>query len=202
MILSPSLTGVVLAGGASSRMGTPKAVLAWAGEPVAARLTRLFVEALGSALLVLGHDGTALHAALPPLPRALTVVNHAPQRGMLSSLQCGLRAAPAESAALFFLPVDYPAISPRTIAALRDAWSAAPHAQIVLPRAGGRRGHPVLVSRAVAQELLRLPPGGAAHTVIRSDESRILYVDVEDSAIHRDADDAAAFAALQKEFGG
>jgi molybdenum cofactor cytidylyltransferase len=101
-----------------------------------------------------------------------------------------------------FLPVDYPAIAPSTIAAMRDAWMSTPGAQVILPRAAGRRGHPVLISRAVAEELLRLEPEAAAHLVIRAGESRIRYVDVADDAIHRDADDAASFAELQREFGG
>ncbi|MEP7367825.1 MAG: nucleotidyltransferase family protein [Acidobacteriota bacterium] len=202
MTLAPSLTAVILAGGASSRMGAPKALLTWNGEPVAVRLARMFVEALGNARLVLGHDANAIRAALPPLVRASTVVNYAPQRGMLSSLQCGLRAVPHAAAGIFFLPVDYPAISASTIAAMRDAWMATPSAQILLPRSAGRRGHPVLISRAIAEELLRLPPEAAAHVVIRADESRIHYVDVDDPAIHRDADDAASFTALQREFGG
>jgi len=183
-------------------MGAPKALLPWSGEPAAVRLTRLFTEAVSGAILVLGHGAARIHAGLPPLPRVRTVVNHAPERGMLSSLQCGLRAVHGAAQGVFFLPVDYPAISPRTLAALRDAWMAAPWAQVVLPRSGGRRGHPVLVSRAVANELLCLPQDAEARTVIRADESRVRYVDVDDEAIHRDADDEESLATLRREFGG
>lgn len=201
MTLAPSLAAVILAGGASSRMGAPKALLPWKGEPVAARLTRIFAEELGSSHLVLGHNSIAIHGVLPRLPRVHIIVNAAPERGMLSSLQCGLRAVSPAAEGIFFLPVDYPAISPHTIAAMREAWLAAPSAQVVLPRSAGRRGHPVLISRAVANELLRLSSDSAAHKVIRADESRIRYVDVADDAIHRDADDAASFDELQREFG-
>lgn len=169
---------------------------------MAVRLMRLFAAAVGSACLVLGHDAAAIQAALPPLPRVRTVVNAHAERGMLSSLQCGLRVAPAAAEAIFFLPVDYPAISPNTIAALRDAWTASPGAPILLPRSSGRRGHPVLISRAIGHELLRLPADAAAHVVIRADESRVRYVDVDDDAIHRDADDAGSYAALRMEFQG
>jgi molybdenum cofactor cytidylyltransferase len=183
-------------------MGEPKALLSWRGDPVAARLTRLFAHALGDAILVLGHDAPAIHAALPPMPHVRTVVNYHPERGMLSSLQCGLRALPASAEGAFFLPVDYPAIAPATVAAMVQCWLSAPHAPILVPRSSGRRGHPVLISRSIAEELLRLPPNGAAHTVIRADEARLRYVDVADEAIHRDADDAPSFNALRQEFGG
>ena len=114
-----------------------------------------------------------------------------------------MRAALAEGAeGVFFLPVDYAAVSGETVAAMRDAWWATAGAQVMVPREGGRRGHPVLVSRAVAEELLRLPAEGAAHEVIRREAGRVVYVDVADAAIHRDADDAEAWAALVKEFGG
>lgn len=197
------LSAVVLAGGASSRMETAKALLAWRGEPVAVRLAGLFVEAVGEAWVVLGHEAGAIAGALPGVARVRVVVNARPERGMLSSLQCGLRAALAEGAeGVFFLPVDYAAVSGETVAAMRDAWWARAGAQVMLPREGGRRGHPVLVSRAVAEEVLRLPAEGAAHEVIRRDAGRVEYVDVADAAIHRDADDAEAWAALVKEFGG
>lgn len=195
-----SLSAVILAGGASARMGAPKALLRWRGEPVAARLARIFVEACGEAWIVLGHGAAAVHAGLPVVRGARVVVNPDPGRGMLSSLQCGLRAARG-SAGVFFLPVDYPAIAGRTIAAMCEAWYRAPWTPIMAPRHGGRRGHPVLVSRAVAGELLRLDSGRPAHTVIRASEERVRYVDVDDAAIHRDADDPESFAALEREFG-
>lgn len=194
-----SLSAVILAGGASTRMGAPKALLRWRGEPVAARLARIFVEAAGEAWIVLGHGSEAIQAELPAVRGARVVVNPEPERGMLSSLQCGLRAARGANG-VFFLPVDYPAIDSRTIAAMRAEWYRAPWTRILAPRHGGRRGHPVLVSRCVAEELLRLGPACAVHTVIRAGEERLRYVDVDDAAIHRDADDPESFAALEREF--
>ena len=88
-----SIAGVILAAGASSRMGQPKALLEYKGETFLHRLAGMLDEVCGRVVVVLGYDAERVRAAVPA--GAETTVNPAPERGMLSSLQCGLRAVAA-----------------------------------------------------------------------------------------------------------
>jgi len=177
-------------------MGSPKALLDFGGCSFAERLARTFSALLDSCTIVLGYEASAVHAALAHLPRVGFVVNPAPERGMLSSLQCGLRTLPSATRAAMFTPVDFPAVAPATVAALARAARTRP---IVVPCHGGRRGHPVLCDRTVLGELLRLPADAAPNEVIRRDESRVSCIEVGDPNIHRDIDDRAAYERLLAE---
>ena len=95
-----SLGGVVLAGGRSSRMGTPKALLDWHGVPLVAHVARAVAEATGGPVVVVA-------AADQHLPEGLTVVrDREPDRGPLMGLATGLAALQTERA--FVCATDQP----------------------------------------------------------------------------------------------
>lgn len=185
---------VILAAGASSRMGRPKALLNYRGERFLERLLRIFSAVCGDVVVVLGHHADALQPLVRPPARS--VVNPDPGRGQLSSLHCGLSALTPGQDAFFFQPVDYPAISESTVATLLDTLSIHPPALVAIPRHGGRRGHPVLCRIGLAEELLALPASGQARDVIHRHVAETRYVDVEDPGILTDIDDPAAYARL------
>jgi molybdenum cofactor cytidylyltransferase len=184
------IAALILAGGASTRMGQPKALLDWNGRTILERIERLFAPYAGRLIIVTGHEPLVK----PSIGEA--VRNPDPGRGMLSSLQCGLRAAASGVDAAIFLPVDYPAVQPGTIAALRDAWHAGPASAFVIPRCGGRRGHPILVTRRMFPELLALEPAAQARELIRSRRDETVYVDVPDEGILFDIDTPGDYQAL------
>src|SRR5262249_31341394 len=69
---------------------------------------------------------------------------------------------------------------------------------IVVPTSGGRRGHPILLERGIAAELLSLPADAPAHDVVKRDPDRLLEVPVEDAEVLRDLDTPADYhAALE-----
>lgn len=161
-------------------MGSPKALLQFHGETFLARIARLLGLACDRVVVVLA-PGTEHWAP----SGSVVAVNPDPDRGMLSSLQCGIAAAPGDD--VIFTPLDYPAIRESTIRAVAGAVVAG--AEIVIPRFEGRRGHPVRITKTVAQELLALPvETGTPADVIRRDASRIHYVEVDDPGIHLDID--------------
>jgi molybdenum cofactor cytidylyltransferase len=174
---------VILAGGASRRMGSPKALLPYRGETFIDRLIGVFAPC-DEVVVVLGHDADTICAGIER--RTTLVVNPDPERGQLSSLQCGLSAV-ASADAIFFTPVDYPAIDPSTIRAMLLLAGT-----FAMPRHNGRRGHPVLIDRQLLAELLACKT--AARDVIRAHEPR--YIDVDDPGILEDIDDPAAYARL------
>ena len=173
-------------------MGRPKALLQYHGETFLGRLQRIFLDQhCAPVVVVLGHDASTVRPALDP--RVKAAVNPDPERGMLSSLQAGLSLL-RDAERVLFLPLDYPAIQPGTIASL----CATPMCDVAMPRYQGRRGHPVLISQTVVRELLALPVDGAARDVIRSHNDGVRYVDVNDPAILMDVDTPEDYHALSR----
>jgi molybdenum cofactor cytidylyltransferase len=158
-------------------MGSPKALLQYQGETFLQRMHRLMSLCCDRVVIVLAPGTEAWAPA-----NATVAINPDPDRGMLSSLQCGLMHAADDT--VVFTPLDYPAIQESTIRAVVST-----NAEIAIPRYGGKRGHPVRISNTVAQELLALPvETGTPADVIRRDATRIHYVEVDDPGIHRDID--------------
>jgi molybdenum cofactor cytidylyltransferase len=168
-------------------MGSPKALLQYRGETFIDRLIGVF-SPCDEVVVVLGHHADTIRNGMKR--RATVVVNPDPERGQLSSLQCGLSTV-ADADAVFFTPVDYPAIEASTIRALFPLAGT-----FAMPRYQGRRGHPVLIDRGLQTELLACRT--AARDVIRAHEPQ--YVDVNDSGILEDVDDPAAYARLMETY--
>jgi molybdenum cofactor cytidylyltransferase len=117
--------------------------------------------------------------------------------GQLTSMQCGLRAVPAEAGGALFTLVDHPAVTPATIARLLDVPldSGAP-ALLRIPRFDGRHGHPIWISRSLIPEFLALPASSSAKEAIARHATGINYIDVDDPGILADVDDPPAYARL------
>lgn len=190
------LAAVILAGGASTRMGYPKALLEFGGETFLDRLVGIFGLHCDPVIAVLGHDAERVRQGLRRATEARILINAAPERGQLSSLQTGLRAAPPDAAVLF-TPVDYPRIEAATVAALAGAFGRPENrGKVVIPTHEGRRGHPVLVPPEAVRELLELPVSANARDVIHRHAGEAVFVPVADAGIVKDVDDPDAYRAL------
>jgi molybdenum cofactor cytidylyltransferase len=191
------IAGIILAAGASSRMGTPKALLDYRGETFVRRLVRVLGESCEPLIVVLGYHADGIRQQVPS--GAKVVINPDPSRGQLSSLQTSLVALPAEAAGFAFIPVDCPAVAEDTVAALARAFERRkPETLFVIPRQSGKRGHPVFAARSVAAEFLALPPTAEAREVVHAHVGRTEYVDVDDSGIFTDVDDPEAYRQLKE----
>jgi molybdopterin-guanine dinucleotide biosynthesis protein A len=134
--VSAALAGVVLCGGQSTRMGTPKAWLAAGGETLLARTVRA-VAAAASPVVVVAAPGQEV----PPLPEGVTVIRDAVAgRGPLEGLAAGLDAVASFAPAAFVSATDAPFLHPALIRRLAEL--RGPGDDIVVPRAGGRL-HPL-----------------------------------------------------------
>jgi molybdenum cofactor cytidylyltransferase len=189
------IAGLILSAGASRRMGTPKALLPLDGETFLDRLIRLFSEVAIQPIVVLGHQAAEIRSGILRSAEATFVVNPDPERGMLSSLQCALRAIPQESEAVMFTPVDHPNLESSTLEKLIRHFEAN-RAAVTVPTYQGKHGHPVLISRALIAELLALPSTAQASDVIHRYRSQTAYVEVDDAAVTTDIDDRAAYREL------
>jgi molybdenum cofactor cytidylyltransferase len=189
------IAGIILSAGASRRMGTPKALLLLDAETFLDRLVRLFSEVAITPIVVLGHQATEIRSSIRRSAEATFAVNPDPERGMLSSLQCGLRAIPQESEAVMFTPVDHPNLEGTTLEKLTRHFEAN-RAVVTVPTYQSVHGHPVLIARPLVAELLALPTTAQASDVIHRYRSQTAYIEVDDAAVTTDIDDRAAYAEL------
>jgi molybdenum cofactor cytidylyltransferase len=183
------IAAVLLAAGASSRMGTPKALLRFEGRTFLERLGAVFAARCTPVVAVVGDHADVIAEALGQSGGVALVRNPDPTRGQLSSLQCGLRALPPGLGGVCFHPVDAPALRAETVARLIDALHSAPSAtELVIPRHQGRRGHPVLLRASLIGDFLALPPEESARRLIHERVARTLYVGVDDAGVLGDID--------------
>ncbi len=181
------IAAVVLAAGRSDRMGRPKALLPIRGTTfLGAILDRLAASGVHEVRVVLGHAGGEVRDALA-LEDAIVVINADPDRGMLSSVRCGIAALPPGASGFLLWPVDHPLVSGETVARLVEAFEAT-GAPVVLPLHGGRRGHPVLFAAPLARELEAAPDGVGARGVVRAHERELVAVEVDDPGVVADID--------------
>ena len=191
------IAGIILAAGASSRMGAPKALLDYRGETFVGRLVRVLGTSCSPVIVVLGYHIDIIQQQVPA--SATIAVNPDPSRGQLSSLQTGLTAVPAEAEGFAFIPVDSPAVAEETVNQLVHAFEKRkPDTLFVIPRQSGKRGHPVLAARSIAAEFLALPPTAEAREIVHAHVDRTEYVDVDDAGIFTDVDDPEAYRLLKE----
>ncbi len=189
------VAGLILAAGASSRMGRDKALLEYRGQTFLNRLVHLMLPRADRVVVVLGHHAERIGATLPTSRRVETVVNAEYERGMLSSLQVGLARVGDGPDWILWSLVDHPAIRGRTLDALLSA-AAGTDAPLVIPRHGGERGHPILLAPGVARDLLRLPREASPQDAVRRRYAEARFVDTDDAAVLRDIDTLQDYKAL------
>jgi len=150
---------VVLAAGASSRMGRPKPLEPVDGKPMVIRAVETAAAAgAGPVMLVTGAQAAAVCAALAfwqeSAPTQVHVIhNPAWESGQASSMQAALRSLPAAVSAAILMPVDQPYLDPLLLRQLVHAWQRG--ADLVAPTVDGVvRGAPALFDRSRFTELL------------------------------------------------
>jgi CTP:molybdopterin cytidylyltransferase MocA len=192
------VVGVILAAGASSRMGRPKALLPLGGEVFVTRVCATLQEAgLDDLLVVAGAECAAIGDAIATAGlRARVIENPRREEGQLSSVLAGLAVAdrPGVDAVLVHL-VDVPLVRAATVRAVMDAFSRT-RAPVVRPVVGSRHGHPVLFSRRVFDDLRRADPSIGAKAVVRAHSAEVCDVPVDDEGACRDIDTPGEYARL------
>jgi molybdenum cofactor cytidylyltransferase len=116
-------TAIILAAGASSRMGRPKALLEWGGQTLLARLLDTTRQAGLAPLVVLGAHAERLRAHVDDADAAW-VLNEAWREGMGRSIACGVAALDASCERAFVLTVDQPQVDAALLRRLQEACDA------------------------------------------------------------------------------
>jgi molybdenum cofactor cytidylyltransferase len=175
---------IILAGGASSRMGSPKALLLWQ-ENTFLESIHYSCRAAGISTIVIvtGFHNDAIRTAHPNLD-ADWIENTAPEHGMLSSIRCGLSLLSSKTNVLLCL-VDHPAAQVETY---RTLITAAQPDRIVIPVFSSRRGHPVIFGADFIPELQEGDCPKGARSVVHAHPDALYEVPVADPGILWDID--------------
>ena len=205
------IRGIVLAAGASTRMGTAKAALPFGqtGETVLSKVVRtLLLGGVPDVTVVAGAHIDAVRIAMPSHePRARVIEHTGWQQGQLSSLLKGLAAIddPLLEAAVVTL-VDVPLVLPATVGAVIAEWRRT-RAPIVRPseRARGaqgaehtaRHGHPVVFDRSVFADLRAADLNAGAKAVFAKHRDRVVNVEVTDPGAFEDIDTPGDYEKMQ-----
>src|SRR2546422_6697690 len=159
------LAAVILSGGASSRMGSPKALLPYQGRPFLEHLLEVTSHRnIGVRRVVLGAHAEPIAKAVN-LKADEIVINEEWEKGQLSSVQAALRSLPPGTDGTLLCLIDHPLVSAALIQDLIEAFYRSKKL-IVLPVYEGRRGHPVIFSAPLYEELLRAPFETGARAVV------------------------------------
>lgn len=191
----PSVAGVVLAAGRSSRMGRPKALLPVGDETFVESAVRTLREGGCDpvvAVLPPGDDAERM-AGLVESAGGTPVVNVDPEAEQVDSLRLGLETAGSGPAAAIVLPVDFPLAGPGVVRLLLEAFRAR-GAPIVRPVHHAQPGHPVLFARDLWSELSDPDLREGARDVVHRHHAEIEDVPVEDRGVTVDVDTPEDFA--------
>jgi molybdenum cofactor cytidylyltransferase len=194
------IAGVVLAAGASTRMGTSKALLR-AGD-------QTFLDALATVLAVGGCEPVLAVVSEPAdgirsrcrLEGVRLVINPDPARGQISSLRCAIREIDAAVSGMVVLLVDQGAVKASTVAQVREALSVHP---VAVARHAGRPGHPTGFSRQAFGDLDSALADCGARAVVQAWEEagRVEWVDVDDPGVVRNINTQERYLAFLAEYG-
>jgi molybdenum cofactor cytidylyltransferase len=171
------LASVILSGGASQRMGSPKALLPYQGRPFLEHLLEVTIHPkIGVRRVVLGKDAEPISSAVPLAPEEI-VINERWEEGQLSSIQAAIRSLPPGTDGMLLCLIDHPLIGGALVNDLIEAFyspQSSGQTRIVLPTFRGQRGHPVMFSASLYQELLTAPLDKGARAVVWAHSTEVL----------------------------
>jgi CTP:molybdopterin cytidylyltransferase MocA len=166
------VAAIVLAAGASRRLGQPKQLLMLGGETLLARAIRLAAEAGATPVIaVLGahHDRILAAVSFNKLRNAIPIVNSAWEQGIATSIHAALNSlehcAPQASGALI-LGCDQPRLTGEHLRAMLDSFAAQSAHSIVASAYAGILGIPAVFPRAAFSNLLTLRGDKGARSLL------------------------------------
>lgn len=175
--MAESVAGVILAAGASRRLGRSKQLLLWRGKPFIYHVARTALDAgLAPTVVVTGAEADDVRAALEGVPVEIVHNPHWAE-GQSTSVRAGLQALPPQATAAVFLLADQPHIPVELVRALVERHAQA-RSPIVAPMIEGKRGNPVLFDRAVFPDLMSLQgDAGGRQVFSRYPTANVLWND-------------------------
>ena len=177
--MNPSVAAIVLAAGASRRLGQPKQLLLLGGETLLERALRLSIEAGAAPVFaVLGaQQQRILHSV--PMRNAIQVINDRWEQGISTSIHAGLEAlkeSAPDAAGVLILTCDQPRLTVDHLRALMDAFAARSQPVIVASAYAGVIGIPAVFPRIVFAHLRALSGDKGARALLIEPPCRLVEV--------------------------
>tara|TARA_B100000131_G_scaffold316364_1_gene356328 strand:+ start:545 stop:1105 length:561 start_codon:yes stop_codon:yes gene_type:complete len=162
------VAAIILAAGASQRMGSPKALLPIADSTLLQRILEVVKKTCNEIVIVTRKElqvDIMLNA-----PESRIVTNPMPENGRTGTLQVGLLALEIPTAALI-VPVDRPGFTIETIEALLKAGGCA------RPVHDGKGGHPVLLDREAIRKVMAAEANESLREILQFSDVQVEGVD-------------------------
>lgn len=189
--MTPVHGAIVLAAGASARLGRAKQLLELDGEPAVRRVAHcvLSTDPL-DCIVVLGHEAGHIESALDGVRvRALRIIDA--DTGMAASLGAGVNALDKRCDGALIVLTDQPALTAEHLRALVDAWRARP-AQAAASAYAGVLGVPALLPRGWFAEVAALRGNVGARALLRARADEVVAIAAPDLARDIDTPDDLA----------
>ncbi len=178
---------VVLAAGESKRMGSPKQLLPFGDSSIIETVIQnVGKSAIAQTIVVLGSHFDEIFTRISKYP--LTIArNRDYKKGMLSSLQQGLKKIHNQTGSVMILLGDQPMISTTMIDLLIDAFQHSGKG-IAVAVHENKKGHPVLFNVNYVSEIEKMASEKSLHDFLNDHQDEILEVETGSPEIHRDID--------------
>jgi molybdenum cofactor cytidylyltransferase len=192
---SVAIGAIVLAAGASRRMGTNKLLLAVEGEPMVRRTVRRALDAgCAPVIVVTGHEHERVESALVGLE--VTCVRSPEPTGPTSaSLHAGLRALPTECDATVVMLADMVQVTAPMVRAMLDSAKETP-APLVVSQYGDVNAPPLLFRLVLWPELLAWSGEGCGKQVVNAHRAEAVMLAWPEEAL-QDVDTPADYEAVR-----
>lgn len=193
-----SVAAILLAGGESQRMGTPKPLLEWDGRTLIEYQLQQLHEAVDRIVVVLGHRADDVR---PFVHRAgaLAVINELYKEGRASSVRIAAAALPEDTGAIAVLNVDQPRPADVTRRLLEE--HRACRNLITVPVFDQQRGHPPIIDgsllpemREVREETLGL------RAVMQAHEANVTELEFDSPVVLLDLNEPADYDEARKRY--
>jgi len=183
------IVAVVLSAGESSRMGRPKALLPIDGQTFIERIVAALKQAkVGKIIVILGHNARELQSKISHLPVEI-LINTDYKLGQLSSLQLAVRylQPDLDCDGMLVHLIDHPYLAPALVEEMIRRFYETKK-RIIVPKFHGKRGHPVIFSNALFDEILSAPMEEGAKAVVNAHRAETLEIETEEEGIAVDID--------------
>mgnify|MGYP001946852889 FL=1 len=176
------VSALLLAAGRSSRMGRLKGLLPWQGKPLIEwQITQLRQSVIDDLIVVLGYQAEQYEPYLQAF-EITTVLNTDCNRGKCSSILKGLQSVTPHTDAILIAAVDQPMRGETVNRMIRFMEQS--DKGIVIPVYRGKRGHPVLFSATLREELLQInEETQGLKNVLRTQSEKIAELHIDDSYV-------------------
>ena len=190
------VSAIVLAAGASRRMGRCKQLLPLGDSPVIVHGVKAALAAgVAEVIVVVGANGDAVAAAIGHLP--VRIVHNRDREGdMADSVRIGLAALDCASSGVMICLADQPLLDPETPRQLVRLHDRYPD-EILIPFFSGEKGHPSLFPCRLLQAF---PHNMTLRDVIRDNSPSVRLVEVSDQEVALDMDTPADYQATLERF--